>query len=124
MSAPRKENILIADDDKIIVDLVRCVLETDGHIEVAGNGVEALAIIKKKYCKLIICDVHMPFMDGLTFYQECVRRFPNVTERFLFTTGSLSPERRSFFEEHDLKYFYKPLDVKEFKEASKKIIAS
>jgi len=124
MPSPRKENILIADDDKIIVDLFRFVLERDGHINVAGNGVEALAIIKEKYCKLIICDVHMPLMDGLSFYHECVKRFPNITKRFLFTTGSLSSERRNFFEEHDLQYFYKPLDVNKFKETSRKIISS
>lgn len=59
-------SILIADDDKEIVDLVKLYLQNEGYqIYQAYNGREAWEIVQDKMPSLVILDVMMPEMDGL-----------------------------------------------------------
>jgi CheY-like chemotaxis protein len=67
-----KKNVLIVEDDKDIQDYYEIVLaKLDVDILKAENGEEALQIIDSgKTVDLVLLDVIMPVMDGLTFYQE------------------------------------------------------
>ena len=57
--------ILIADDDDILVDLVRFRLEAEGHdILVAEDGVAALDLAHANKPDLIILDAMMPMLTG------------------------------------------------------------
>ncbi len=64
--------ILIVDDEAKLVKKLKKLLENDGYeIETAGNGKEALQIIKgAKPFDVIISDIRMEEMDGLTFLKE------------------------------------------------------
>ena len=60
-----KQKILIADDERDIIDFVKYNLEKEGFdVLTAKNGVEAVALAKKNP-SLILLDVMMPEMDGL-----------------------------------------------------------
>ena len=60
-------NILVCDDDKEIVDAIGIYLENGGYqIVKAFNGIEALNLIEKHSIHLIIMDIMMPKMDGIT----------------------------------------------------------
>ncbi len=60
-------NILICDDDKEIVKAIEIYLSKEGyHILKAYNGKEALQIIKEQEVHLLILDIMMPEMDGMT----------------------------------------------------------
>ena len=60
------KNILVADDDKDIRELVAIYLKTEGfNVKLAENGEEALALIEKNKFDLVILDVMMPKIDGL-----------------------------------------------------------
>ncbi len=68
MMEPR---ILVVDDEKIIVDLHRKLLERSGYdVIVASNGVEALEKIELEKPDLILTDVSMPEMDGLRLCEQ------------------------------------------------------
>ncbi len=59
--------ILLVEDNEINRDLVRVVLAKDGHqIVEAENGLEGLEILAEQTVDLILMDVQMPVMDGLT----------------------------------------------------------
>ena len=64
--------ILIVDDEVKLVKKLKKLLENDGYeIETAGNGKEALEVIKgSKPFDVIISDIRMEEMDGLTFLKE------------------------------------------------------
>lgn len=69
--ATSRPKILVVDDEKIVVDLHRKILERDGyHVIVAYNGVEALDIVATEKPDLILTDVFMPEMDGLQLCEE------------------------------------------------------
>lgn len=116
------ENILLVDDEEIVTDLIKSLLNRSGNIDVAHNGKDALKLMENNYYKLIVSDIDMPIMDGLTFYKEAVKKYPKSNNRFLFMTGDLSPERQSFFNENRLTCIAKPMNINAFREKAEKII--
>lgn len=61
-----KYNILVCDDEKEIVDAIEIYLMQEGYnVLKAGNGKEALEILKKEDVHLIILDLMMPELDGI-----------------------------------------------------------
>lgn len=60
-------NILICDDEKDIVSALKIYLKTSGYnIYEAYNGKEALEQIKEHDIHLVLMDIMMPEMDGIT----------------------------------------------------------
>lgn len=64
-------DVLVVDDSTVIRKILQRVLrQTDlqlGEIAEAGDGVEALELLRKKRFGLILSDINMPNMDGLQF---------------------------------------------------------
>lgn len=61
-------NILIIEDDKLTLNAVQHSLENLGHTtSVAKSGEEAIDMIHKNNYDLILCDVMMPGISGLSF---------------------------------------------------------
>ena len=59
--------ILVCDDDKEIVKAIEIYLTKEGyHVVKAYNGREALDIINKEEVHLVLLDIMMPEMDGMT----------------------------------------------------------
>lgn len=86
VAAPRikKLDILLVDDNTINCDIARYVLGEDGHrIVTAGNGLESLEIIANQDFDLILMDVQMPIMDGLTA-SNVIRASENESDLSLF----------------------------------------
>ncbi len=60
---PRR--ILIADDDRLICDLIAIALRADGHeTTTVQDGARALASLHMRAADLLILDANMPVMDG------------------------------------------------------------
>lgn len=63
--------ILVVDDMAIIRDPVAAMLKVAGHTALkAGNGQEALGIIDGSQVDLVLLDLAMPVMDGITFLER------------------------------------------------------
>ena len=60
-------NILIIEDDKLTLNSLRFSLESLGHItDLAENGEKAISLIVNGNFDLIICDIMMPGISGLS----------------------------------------------------------
>jgi len=71
-------NILICDDQPDIVSALRIYLTPEGyHFYEAGNGQQALDIVRNEDIHLVLLDVMMPVMDGLTATEK-IREFSNI----------------------------------------------
>jgi two-component system chemotaxis response regulator CheY len=67
MSAEPK-TILVVDDAALVRVYYRSILEGAGfRVEEALNGLEALEALLRKTVDLLVVDINMPQMDGLTF---------------------------------------------------------
>jgi CheY-like chemotaxis protein len=63
--------ILIVEDNPANQLLVSAVLEREGYrLELAGSAVEARAVLARALPDLILMDIQLPGMDGLTFTAE------------------------------------------------------
>lgn len=70
----RVKRVLIVEDDKDIVELVRYNLEKEGYqVAAAGDGLSALAQVKKAAPDLLILDLMLPKLSGLEVCRE-IRR--------------------------------------------------
>ncbi len=71
MTKPAKAQILIVEDETLLNEAYETVLKFEGYqVYKAFNGEEALEILKDKTPDLILLDLRMPKMDGLTFLAE------------------------------------------------------
>lgn len=69
--------LLVVDDDQAVRDSVVAYLEDSGYsVLEADNGEAALALFEREALDLVICDLRMPVMDGLTL----LRRIMEVTD--------------------------------------------
>jgi len=60
-------NVLVVDDDREIVRAIAKLLEMEGmHVLKAYNGLEAMDVLMTQNVQLILLDVMMPQMDGLS----------------------------------------------------------
>ncbi|WP_153730781.1 response regulator transcription factor [Sporosarcina obsidiansis] len=79
--------ILVIDDEPQMRDLIRMFLEDAGYAVIeAGDGIQALSIIRKHDIHLCIVDVMMPYMDGFAFAEE-VKHISSVPLIFLSAKG-------------------------------------
>ena len=68
-----KLNVAIADDNERIVQLLENIVKSDKDLEVvgkAGNGEEIVNIIKQKEPDVVLLDIVMPKMDGLSVMEK------------------------------------------------------
>ena len=71
-------NILICDDQPDIVNALKIYLAPEGYTLLAAyNGVDAVKIAKEQDVHLILLDIMMPGMDGITATSK-IREFSNV----------------------------------------------
>ena len=83
-----KRKIMVVDDEPEIVALIKNFLaEYEYEVSSAKDGEEAFQLIKQFRPDLIVLDLHMPRMGGLSFY-ECVHSmFPRFAPPVLIVTG-------------------------------------
>ncbi|MBV6642729.1 MAG: response regulator transcription factor [Cyclobacteriaceae bacterium] len=74
------KSIILVDDHKIIRDGLKMYFtDNDDYVieAEAENGVEALEILSKQTFDLVITDISMPEMDGITLAQEIKEKYPD-----------------------------------------------
>ncbi len=114
-------HILIVDDNQEIREIIRILLEGESFlITEAGNGREALEIIKVEHFDLIILDVMMPGLNG---YQTCleIRKASNAPILFLTARTKDSDKTLGFSSGGD-DYLSKPFSYNELISRSKALI--
>ena len=80
-------NILVCDDEKDIVAALKIYLESEGYgVIEAFNGREALDRLRENEVHLVLMDIMMPVMDGLSA-MAALRRVSNVPVILLTATG-------------------------------------
>jgi DNA-binding response OmpR family regulator len=89
VSTTKNKRIMIIDDDEDITNLFSIFLEYNGYIVNAYiNPVEAFNNFRKNSHDLIILDLKMPMMDGMTLYRKIKKIDSNVI--ICFTTADIN----------------------------------
>ncbi len=113
--------ILIVDDEKLLVKGIKFNFEQDGYTcEVAYDGEEAVRMAKDKSIDLIILDLMLPKIDGLSACQK-IREFSNVPIVML-TAKSEDMDKILGLEYGADDYLTKPFNILELKARVKAIL--
>ena len=106
--------ILVVDDEALLVKGIRFNLQNDGYEVVTGcNGLEAVEMARDPSVNLIVLDVMMPEMDGLTACSK-IREFSNVPI-ILLTAKVEDMDKLMGFEQGADDYLTKPFNILELK---------
>lgn len=117
------ERILVVDSKKVNAGILKAVLETEGEIECAVDGTEALRKIEAESYSAVLITLETEEFDGIELYRTAVERRPALRDRFVFLTSLAGrPEYASFFRRHQIAFLKKPAPVKEIREKVRKAL--
>lgn len=106
--------ILVVDDEALLVKGIRFNLQNDGYEVITGsNGLEAVELARDSSVNLIVLDVMMPMMDGLTACSK-IREFSNVPI-ILLTAKTDDMDKLMGFDQGADDYLTKPFNILELK---------
>ena len=85
---PPVRRVLMVDDHTSLRELWGEMLRLQGYeADVAADGREALDKIAAQTYDAVVCDLHMPRLNGRALFDECLRLHPQIAARFIFISG-------------------------------------
>ncbi len=106
--------ILVVDDEALLIKGIRFNLQNDGYEVITGSdGVEAVELAQSEKPDLIVLDVMMPRMDGLTACSK-IREFSDVPI-ILLTAKAADMDKLLGFDQGADDYLTKPFNILELK---------
>ena len=113
--------ILVVDDEDLLVKGIRFNLKGDGYDVISGsNGLEAVSLAQAEQPDLIVLDVMMPEMDGLTACAK-IREFSDVPI-ILLTAKADDMDKLIGFDHGADDYLTKPFNILELKARIKALL--
>lgn len=105
--------VLLVDDNADMLEVLTYGLTDNYEIVTAGNGQEALNMLKEQDIKLVVCDVMMPVMDGFEFCKIAKSGFEySHVPVILLTAQNTLQSKITGLELGADAYIEKPFDVK------------
>jgi len=107
-----KQNILVIDDDPNIVRLIKFYVGKKYQIEYAYNGMQAIDILREKKFDLILVDMFMPQMDGMSFLKELRKKLKLDTMVIMVTAQEPTDQTMKMIVQHAYDIIQKPFTAK------------
>ncbi|MGB3368546.1 MAG: sigma-54 dependent transcriptional regulator [Acidaminobacteraceae bacterium] len=112
-----KLNVLIADDEDNIAQLLERILSSKGYnIFVANNGEEAFEIVKTNHIDIVLSDIRMPKLDGISLLKK-IKDFDSFIEVLIMTAFADVETAIDAIKMGARDYIRKPFDLEEVVEA-------
>ncbi|AAR34443.1 response regulator [Geobacter sulfurreducens] len=121
MAQQIKKKILVVDDEENARIGLTKLLEREGfEVASVSNGFEALNYLQQREVNVIVTDINMPEMNGITFLRELNKSFPRSNVIMITAYGGVE----SYIEAMNLgafEYINKPVKLDELKSILTKI---
>jgi two-component system chemotaxis response regulator CheY len=89
------KTVLSIDDSKAVLDMVRFTLEPEGYrVVTASNGQEGLDVLRSARPNMVITDLNMPVMDGITFIAKARAEAAGTGVPIVLLTTETAPEMK------------------------------
>jgi signal transduction histidine kinase/CheY-like chemotaxis protein len=114
-AASPSARLLLVDDEPLIIRLFGTLLRSTCEVVAAASGEEAVALLERdRAFDVVICDLHMPGIDGIKVYETVERLDPALLARFVFTTGgAVTTRSREFLDRVQPRVLAKPFPVED-----------
>jgi len=116
----KKRILLVDDEENARTALAKILSREEYEVLSAGNGFEALELLKNTQVDLIITDINMPEMNGMSFLREINQLYPGSNVIMVTAYG----EVESYIEAMNLgafEYINKPVRINELKKIISKV---
>ncbi|MGA9695378.1 MAG: response regulator [Dehalococcoidales bacterium] len=119
-----RKRILAIDDEPVISRVSLRVLKSDGfEVDIAGNGLVAKEMTGKTDYDLYLCDIRMPEMNGMEFYEYLRQVHPGCETRVIFVSGdTMNNEVRTFLSGKKNLFLVKPFTPEELRAVIQKAL--
>ena len=120
--APRR--ILVIDDEQSFRHGLTQLLRRDGYtVDTAANGDLALRQLHAQCYDVVLCDLRMPGLDGVDFYDMLSHQHAYLRKRVLFLTGdTLGAESTAFLAQCGQPWMYKPCNAADIRTAIQQML--
>ncbi len=106
-------NVLLVDDKNVNLRVISLMLETANcKTDTAFNGEEALQAFAPEKHDVILMDIMMPLMDGVTAMKELRKKHQTVPPIIAITANAMSGDKEKYMKEGFDGYITKPLTMK------------
>lgn len=88
--------VLVVDDNISVRLGLKALLEVCDDMELVGeaaNGQQALLLCQQLQPNVVLMDVHMPIMDGITATSKIVKQYPNIHVVILTYSPGVTPQQ-------------------------------
>lgn len=103
--------ILIVDDEPLLLKEIKRIVEKNGfEVYTAGNGEQALELIKKNQFALVMSDMNMPGINGLQFLEKARKISPESIKIILSGNTDVDMVLGAINKDHVYRYITKPFD--------------
>lgn len=104
------KKVLVVDDSPVVRSFHMNILKIEGFMaDGASDGIEALEKVLNHRYDLILCDINMPNMDGLTFIKEYREQEPDGPPVIILTTQEEEIHRQKGYASGANLYLVKPV---------------
>lgn len=109
----KKGRILLVEDDRTLSTLVRDILEINKYeVVLCANGEEGLATFKSQKFDMMLVDIMMPKMDGITMIKE-IRRYDQRVPIIIISAKDMKDDKVEGFRAGADDYVVKPFSTDE-----------
>ena len=119
----KKEKILLVDDDHVIIDFISYNLEKENYnVKTAMNGQDAISIAKEFVPDLILLDVMMPEMDGISATKVIRSEIDTEFQPIIIalTANAMAGDREIYLQAGMDDYLSKPIEMRTLKKVISK----
>lgn len=122
--ASARARILVVDDEIAIGKAIRRILNREHHVTLEPDARAALQRLETETYDVVFCDLMMPNMSGMEFFDELAARSPQVAERIVFVTGgAFSPRSVDFLKRIRNECIAKPFSREDVATAVRRLMA-
>ena len=125
MEAVRGASVLLVEDERELAAVVREALTDAGlDVDYAADGQAALSLVRSKEYDLVVCDLKMPRVDGMTLYRALAEMMPGRARRVIFVTGEVAgTEAERFLEATGCRWLAKPFRLVDLLRTVREVLA-
>ncbi len=126
LPAEKKGNlrILLVEDKKVNQKVITLTLKALGHqVTIAEHGQKAIEIFHPEKFDLVMMDIQMPVMDGITATTILREKYTKLPPIVGLSANAFEGDREKYMEQGLDEYLTKPLSKREFKEVVEKLFS-
>lgn len=118
-----KNSLLVVEDEPAVRNLLERIASKFGRVTTAENGAIALREIEQQFFNVIVSDVDMPVLDGISLLRRATEKEPRLRSHFIICTGNPSADVVRALKEHDVPLLQKPVTIQALRDTVQQVFS-